>query len=100
MSIELARLDATQFREVIREREREGFTTPNLDAATLLRLEALFGRTISAQDAVREIVADVRGRGDIALREWTSRIDGVDVSTAQVWAAAVRGGRSAPEWGV
>ena len=89
MSTELARLDPPQFREVIRGREREGFTTPTLDPATLQRLEVLFGRTISAQDAVREIVADVRARGDIALREWTSRIDGVDVPTAQVSRAAL-----------
>ena len=32
MSIELARLDSMQFRELIRQREREGFTTPALDA--------------------------------------------------------------------
>src|ERR1700681_1998129 len=62
MSIELARLDAPAWQ----------------------RLEALFGRTISAQEAVREIVADVRARGDVALREWTVRIDGIDVATAQV----------------
>lgn len=84
MSIVLARLDAAEFRAVIREREREGFTAPTLDAATMDRLEALFGRSISAQDAVREIVADVRARGDVAVREWSLRIDGVDVATSQV----------------
>jgi histidinol dehydrogenase len=89
VSIELASLEPAEFREVIREREREGFTTPSLDPATLQRLELVFGRTISARDAVREIIADVRARGDIALREWTSRFDGVDVPTAQVTPAAL-----------
>jgi histidinol dehydrogenase len=89
MSIELARLDATQFRGLIREREREGFTTPALDPESLRRLEDVFGRKLSAQDAVREIVADVRARGDTALREWSLRIDGIDVATAQVPAAAL-----------
>ena len=89
MSIELARLDATQFRALIREREREGFTAPTLDPASLRRLENVFGRKVSAHDAVREIVADVRARGDTALREWTLRIDGIDVATAQVPAAAL-----------
>jgi histidinol dehydrogenase len=87
MTIELARLDPTQFRAVIRERDREGFTAPVLDDSTLRRLADLFGRSISAQDTVREIVADVRERGDVALREWTLRIDGVDVARVHVSAA-------------
>jgi histidinol dehydrogenase len=89
VSIELARLDSLQFRALIHEREREGFTTPTLDAESRRRLEEVFGRSISAQEAVREIVADVRARGDIALREWTLRIDGVDVATARVVPAAL-----------
>jgi histidinol dehydrogenase len=95
MSIELARLDAAQFRLLIAKREREGFTTPALDDAGTKRLESVFGRQIGAQDAVREIVADVRSRGDLAVREWTQRIDGVDVANthvvrtdlAEAWAA-------------
>ena len=79
MSIELARLDTAQFRAVIVEREREGFTTPTLDESSARRLDDVFGRRISAQDAVRKIVADVRARRDVAVREWTQRIDGIDV---------------------
>jgi histidinol dehydrogenase len=90
MSIELARLDSMQFRELIRQREREGFTTPALDAESVRRLERVFGRSISAHDAVREIIADVRARGDVALREWTSRIDGVEVATTHLTAAALQ----------
>jgi histidinol dehydrogenase len=84
MTVELARLDAEEFRAVIRERDREGFTAPTLDDATLRRLADIFGRTIGAQEAVREIIADVRARGDVALREWTRRIDGIDVEDAVV----------------
>src|SRR6202049_4953796 len=93
MSIELERLDATQFRALIREREREGFTTRTLDPASLRRLENVFGRKLGAQDAVREIVADVRARGDTALREWTLRIDGIELATAHVPAGALE-----PAW--
>jgi histidinol dehydrogenase len=89
MTIELARVDTPQFRAVIRERDREGFTAPLLDDATLRRLADVFGRGISAQEAVREIVADVRERGDVALREWTLRIDGVDVVRVHVAPAAL-----------
>lgn len=41
------------------------------------RLAALFGEPVTAEEAVRRILADVRTRGDAALREWTHRLDGV-----------------------
>jgi histidinol dehydrogenase len=80
--VTLNRLDAEQFRALIVDRQREGFTTPELDAESLRRLAGIFHREIGLQDAVREIIADVRAGGDAALREWTFRIDGVDVELA------------------
>jgi histidinol dehydrogenase len=44
--------------------------------AVLERLAATFGETINAEDAVKRIVADIRARGDAALREWSGRLDG------------------------
>lgn len=41
------------------------------------RLQSVFGREISALDAVTQIVADVQRDGDAALRDYTQRIDGV-----------------------
>ena len=40
------------------------------------RLQAVFGREISATDAVRQIIADVRRQGDAALRDYARRIEG------------------------
>ena len=40
-------------------------------------LHRIFGRNLTAAEAVAEILADVRDRGDDALRDWTARIDGV-----------------------
>jgi histidinol dehydrogenase len=60
------------------------FSIPEPDQDTAARLADLFGRPISAVDAVREIVADVRERGDPALAEWTLRIDGFPVETTRV----------------
>ena len=79
------------------------FSIPEPDAATARRLHMLFGRAISAVEAVREIVADVRDRGDAAVSEWTERIDGVHVSTpradpdwmAQCWESLGTGLRNA-----
>ena len=89
MSIRLARMDAEQFRAVTRERELEGFGGPVLDAATAQRLGDVFGRTVTPREGVREIIADVRARGDAALREWTHRIDGIDVELPHVEASAL-----------
>ena len=60
------------------------FAIPEPDAATADRLRALFGREISAVDAVREIIADVRHRGDPAVAHWTDRLDGARVERSRV----------------
>jgi histidinol dehydrogenase len=87
MSIELARLDPAAFRAVIVERQRDGFSAGDIDTATAERLERLFHRPIGVREAVQEIIGDVRTGGDAALREWTYRIDGVDVESVHVDAA-------------
>lgn len=53
---------------------------------------ALIERTATAASArarAAEIVADVRGRGDRALRAWTERLDGVGLSDSLVAADAI-----------
>ncbi|GAB4495076.1 MAG: histidinol dehydrogenase [Anaerolineales bacterium] len=40
------------------------------------RIEATFGERISAEEAVRRILRDVRARGDAALYEWSAKLDG------------------------
>ena len=84
MSVELRRLDVAAFERLIAEREHAGFAPPALDPAGAQRLHELFGRAISATDAVREIIGDVRARGDAALRDWTERLDGVAVQQSRV----------------
>ncbi|MFZ2034621.1 MAG: hypothetical protein WAW53_12770, partial [Candidatus Dormiibacterota bacterium] len=66
MTIELTRLDPLQFRAVIVERQRDGFSAGDIDPATSDRLEQLFHRPIGARDAVRDIIADIRTGGDAA----------------------------------
>ncbi len=79
--IALRRFDAAQWRAEIAATRR--FVEPDTDEQGRARLRTLFGRDTSAEQAVREIVDDVRVRGDAALREWTKRIDGVDVATVR-----------------
>jgi histidinol dehydrogenase len=52
-----------------------------LPESVAARLHDIFGREISAEEAVAKIVADVRSQGDSALLDYTQRIDGVHLST-------------------
>ncbi len=61
---------------IARLRSAEELSVPETVAA---RLRALFGREISPQEAVAQIVSDVRRGGDAALRDYTERIDGVSL---------------------
>ena len=54
------------------------------------RLADLFGREISAEAAVAQIVADVRRQGDRALSDYTRRIEGVTLSALSVGADALQ----------
>ena len=47
--------------------------TPTLAAG----IERVFGERLTPDEVVRRLLADVRRRGDAALRDWTQRIDGV-----------------------
>ena len=54
------------------------------------RLADLFGRELSAEAAVAQIVADVRRQGDRALIDYTRRIEGVTLSALSVGADALQ----------
>ena len=46
--------------------------------------ERIFGTRIVPDEGVRRILADVRERGDAAVREWTEKLDGVSVDNLRV----------------
>ncbi len=58
--------------------------------ALLDRLAATFGEPLTPDQAVARILADVRTRGDAALREWTERLDRVTLSSFRVPETQVR----------
>ncbi|MDH7487699.1 MAG: histidinol dehydrogenase [Anaerolineae bacterium] len=64
-------------------------TEPPPTPALRARLGELFGRELSPQEAVAQIVADVHQRGDAALRDYTRRIDGVSLDAFAANAAAI-----------
>jgi histidinol dehydrogenase len=63
------------------------------------RLRELFGETLSPEEAVRRILRTVRETGDAALRDWTRRIDGVEVEALAVPEADIQAAleRTPPE---
>ena len=54
---------------------------PGDAARVVAELRALAPPSTTVHDAVAAIVADVRARGDDAVRDWTDRLDGVDLTT-------------------
>ena len=47
-------------------------------------VEKIFGDGVSPEDAVARILSDVRDNGDVALRSWSERIDGIVPDPFQV----------------
>ncbi len=75
-------LDVAQAQaSILRRRAWDEFAVPD---SLLERNRAIFGEPIGPDEAVRRILADVRQRGDAAVREWTERIDGVSLPALQV----------------
>ena len=67
---------------VLRRRTMVGPTEiPDTVRASIRRV---FGEDLDPRDAVERILADVHRRGDRALREWTSRIEGVELGELEV----------------
>lgn len=57
--------------------------------SVLMGIEKRFGERLSPEEAVWKILSDVRKRGDAALREWSKKIDGVDLTAFQVSEAQI-----------
>jgi histidinol dehydrogenase len=71
---------------------RSMLTVDDVPEAVLASIERVFGEALTPEQAVARLLADVRARGDRALRAWTERIDGVTLDAIEVpparWAEA------------
>ncbi len=72
---------------------RPGYDAP-VPPSVQRRVHEVFGEPLSVEEAVRRIVADVREKGDAAVRDYTRRIDGAEPDGLEVpkerWAAALQ----------
>jgi histidinol dehydrogenase len=87
MSIRIIEELAAARAHVARLRSGEEAALPEAVAA---RLREVFGREISAPEAVAQIVSDVHRGGDAALRDYGQRIDGVSLDTLAAGPSAIR----------
>jgi len=69
-----------------REMALEPTVPPSLQAS----LDRLFGRGATPETAVSHILRDVRQKGDSALRDWTLKIDGGQLTTMQIDKAEIQ----------
>ena len=71
-----------------------GYAEPELPPDAAERTARIFGEPLAAAQAAARVVDDARQRGDAAVREWTRRIDGVELGEMEVpreaWEAAAR----------
>lgn len=71
---------------------RQMLTVDDVPDVVLDGIKRVFGEALTPEVAVARLLADVRTRGDAALRDWTARIDGVALAAVEVpvtaWQAA------------
>ncbi len=63
---------------------QRGLAERPMPPALLEGLRTVFGERLSPEQAVERIIADVRARGDAAVREWTLKLDHVELANIAV----------------
>ncbi|MFP4393712.1 MAG: histidinol dehydrogenase [Anaerolineales bacterium] len=63
---------------------REMLTVADVPEVVLAGIERVFGEPLTPEAAVARLLAEVRARGDAALRDWTAHIDGLTVDALEV----------------
>jgi histidinol dehydrogenase len=55
-----------------------------VSSSMLEGIRKLFGAALTPEKAVRQILREIRSEGDVALRKWSQKIDGLEVSDFRV----------------
>ncbi|MBM4430669.1 MAG: histidinol dehydrogenase [Chloroflexi bacterium] len=62
---------------------RRGLASEDVPDSLRQGMRRVFGEELTPEAGVSRILADIRQRGDVALREWTARIDGLAVDSSR-----------------
>ena len=74
--------DVESARQTILKRQPpDDFSVPD---SVLDGIERRFGERLSPEEAVKRVLNDIRAQGDAALREWTRKIDGLELDAFAV----------------
>jgi histidinol dehydrogenase len=65
-------------------RRQSMMTLDHVPEPVRVGIHRVFGQELTPEEAVTRILADVRQRGDEALRDWTARIDGLTLNELEV----------------
>lgn len=76
--------DWKQAREILLRRRRRALLFGEVPETVQAGIRRVFGEDLSPDQAVARILSDVAMRGDAAVREWTARIDGVQLEELEV----------------
>lgn len=68
---------------------RRPLTAVDLPEAVRRRTREVFGAELTVEETVRRVIADVRERGDEALRHYTRALDGADIEAIEVGRAEI-----------
>jgi histidinol dehydrogenase len=83
--------DLEQARQTVLQR-RDMMNLDEVPEPVRAGIARVFGEELTPEQAVTRLLADVHGRGDEALREWTARIDGLTLGDLEIpaseWQAA------------
>lgn len=63
---------------------RVPFDETDVPSSLLDGIERIFGQRLTPAEAVERIIRDARARGDAALRDWSLRIDGAQITSFEV----------------
>jgi histidinol dehydrogenase len=69
-------------------RRRDMLVLDDVPASIQAGIQDVFGGPLTPHEATARILADVRERGDEALRRWTARLDGLSIEDFEVPAGA------------
>ena len=69
---------------ILRRDEAFLFDSAEMTASQKAAATHIYGRPLTPEEAVRHILTDVHRRGDVALQDWTAKLDGVTPHTSRL----------------
>lgn len=83
VDVRVVRTDDMPWEQLVQLVQRPPLEDMEVDESVARRTEALFGESLTPQQVVERIIADVRRDGDAAVADYARRLDGMDLPPAR-----------------